>query len=606
MSALRGTGVTSGFALALVALLVNAGLMVFNVQRQAANDREVAHTHEVLADLEAYLSALKDAETSERGYVITGDEAYLQPYRDGRAEITDRMRSLLQRVNDNSSQLQHLMALHDLVDERLDLLDTVITVRSQWGREPAMELVVKGRGKEKMDTIRQAVSAIEDVEQGLLRARNDVAARSYRVAVGTGITGTLLTVGMVAAAYVLVRRELERRRQAEDDLRVAHDELEDRVKARTAELVAVNTALRLSEEQTRLVVDTAHGAFVAMDPTGRITDWNRRGEEVFGWPREEVLGRVLADIIIPPRYRQAHHDGLTRYLATGEAVVLNRRIEVTALRRDGREFPVELAIAPLWAGENVVFNAFVYDITERKQAQDELQRSNRELEQFASVASHDLQEPLRKIQAFGDRLAAKYAATLGEQGREYVERMQASAARMRKLIDDLLTFSRIATKAQAFAPVDLAVVAADVVSDLEGRIQQTGGRVEIGPLPVLDADPLQMRQLLQNLIGNGLKFRKPTEPPVVRVEGGLSPSENGTPRYELRVSDNGIGFEEIYLDRIFEVFQRLHGRHDYEGTGMGLAICRKIVERHGGTITARSALGQGATFVVNLPAKQAA
>src|SRR5690606_23769155 len=191
-----------------------------------------------------------------------------------------------------------------------------------------------------------------------------------------------------------------------------------------------------------------------------------------------------------------------------------------------------------------------------------LQRSNRELEQFASVASHDLQEPLRKIQAFGDRLQAKYAAVLDETGRDYVERMQAAAARMRKLIDDLLSFSRITTKAQPFEPVDLNEVAHEVISDLEERIQRSQGRVEIGPLPTLDADRLQMRQLLQNLISNGLKFHKPDTPPVVQIEAevtdlpehDLQPCPDSSdasppalqPWVRLTVRDNGIGFEEIY------------------------------------------------------------
>jgi light-regulated signal transduction histidine kinase (bacteriophytochrome) len=240
-------------------------------------------------------------------------------------------------------------------------------------------------------------------------------------------------------------------------------------------------------------------------------------------------------------------------------------------------------------------------------ANQSLQRSNLELEQFASVASHDLQEPLRKIQAFGDRLATRCASELGEQGRDYLARMQASATRMRSLIDALLSFSRVTTKAQPFVSVDLALTAQDVVSDLEDRIQRMEGKVEIGELPTLEADPLQMRQLLQNLIGNGLKFARPGEAPIVEVTSHLLPTPEGNgaiPRCELVVRDNGIGFEEVYLDRIFELFQRLHGRQEYEGTGMGLAICRKIVERHGGSITAQSAPDRGAAFLVTLPMRQ--
>jgi len=256
---------------------------------------------------------------------------------------------------------------------------------------------------------------------------------------------------------------------------------------------------------------------------------------------------------------------------------------------------------------------------ERQRAQDHLGRtaamltqSNRELQDFASVASHDLQEPLRKIQAFGDRLRQKCGGQLSEAGSDYLARMLNAASRMQTLINDLLTFSRVTTKAQPFSKVDLNVIARDVLSDLEVRIEQTGGSVEVSDLPVIDADPLQMRQLFQNLIANALKFRKPNEPSIVKIfadcnsqiaEGATWALANAE-TWQISVADNGIGFDEKYLDRIFTVFQRLHGRNAYEGTGVGLAVCRRIVERHNGSITARSKPGQGATFIVKLPSTQ--
>lgn len=247
-----------------------------------------------------------------------------------------------------------------------------------------------------------------------------------------------------------------------------------------------------------------------------------------------------------------------------------------------------------------------------KSRTEELTRSNTELEQFAYIASHDLQEPLRKVQAFGDMLANQFRETLGDEGRDYLQRMQGAAKRMQGLINDLLNYSRITTKAQPFEPVNLPDVARLVLSDLESRIQETGGRVELGPLPTLEAEPTQMRQLLQNLIGNALKYRRKTEPPVVTVRSRvLEPDaaaflSQGEPVQfcEITVEDNGIGFEQKYVDRIFAPFERLHGRSEYEGTGMGLAICRKIAERHGGTITARSVPDQGSTFIVTIPLQQ--
>jgi len=239
----------------------------------------------------------------------------------------------------------------------------------------------------------------------------------------------------------------------------------------------------------------------------------------------------------------------------------------------------------------------------------ELARSNAELQQFACIASHDLQEPLRKIQAFGNMLQEKYSEALSEQGCNYIERMQNAAQRMQILIDDLLLLSRITTKAQPFIPVNLAEITKEVLSDLEVLIQQTGGFVEVGELPTIDADPLQMRQLLQNLIGNALKFHREEEPPSIRLysqiiaEQQLESRENSAHAAlcQITVEDHGIGFDQKYCDRIFQVFQKLHGRNEYQGTGMGLAICRKIVERHNGSITAESTLGQGAKFIVTLP-----
>jgi len=262
---------------------------------------------------------------------------------------------------------------------------------------------------------------------------------------------------------------------------------------------------------------------------------------------------------------------------------------------------------------------YAIDITESKRAEmeiimfaEKLKISNNDLREFVYIASHDLQEPLRKVTAFGGRLKTNYAEALDEKGRDYLERMMNAAKRMQELINGLLAFSRVITKAQPFVTVDLSRVIREVMADLEVRIEQTGGSVEVGELPAIDADPVQMRQLFQNLISNALKFSKKDHPPVVRISGTCvhdNPDETSihvpdAERCQITVEDNGIGFDDKYAERIFGVFQRLHGRQEYEGTGIGLSVCKKIVERHGGLITAKGVQGEGAAFTVTLPVKK--
>lgn len=256
--------------------------------------------------------------------------------------------------------------------------------------------------------------------------------------------------------------------------------------------------------------------------------------------------------------------------------------------------------------DNLALEKKVQDRTEAlTQYADELERSNRELEDFAFVASHDLQEPLRKIRAFGDRLQMKFGPQLGEQGLDYAKRMYAASERMSVLIDDLLSFSRVTTRQKAFEQVDLNELADRVKEDLEFAIENTGAQVVVDDLPSVQADELQLGQVFANLISNSLKFRSQTETPVIRITCDHIESHQDQREWvRLTFADNGIGFDVKYKDRIFNLFQRLHGRDEYSGTGIGLALCRKIVERHGGMIDVQAKLGEGAIFIIDLPVTQ--
>jgi len=240
-----------------------------------------------------------------------------------------------------------------------------------------------------------------------------------------------------------------------------------------------------------------------------------------------------------------------------------------------------------------------------------LDQSNKELENFLKISSHDLQEPLRKLILFGGLLKDRYGRSLEDQGRDYIERMQKAVKRMQELINNLVTYSQVTTNTGVIIPVNITAIVHQVLSDLKLHSKEVNGRVEVSELPTIDADPVQMQHLFLGLIGNALKFRKKDEPPFVKINCSLMPNkagkpDNGTPDnilYQITVEDNGIGFQEEYSERIFDFFQRLHSNSDHEGAGIGLSICRKIAESHGGSITARGIPGQGSTFIVTLPAK---
>ncbi len=353
-------------------------------------------------------------------------------------------------------------------------------------------------------------------------------------------------------------------------------------------------------------------AIVAItDASGHITYVNRQFCKISKYSTTELIGKTHR-IINSQFHPKEFFIEMWQTISAGkvwDGEICNRA-------KDGGLYWVHTTIVP-YMDENAKPEQYVavrYDITERKLAEEQLKLyakklefSNKELQDFASIAAHDLQEPLRKIQSFSDRLKTKAKDELKPESIDYVDRIQNSAQRMQVLINDLLTYSRVTTKAQPFALLDLNQVVSQVVSDLEVRIEQSKGKVEWQNLPSIDADATQMSQLFQNLIWNALKFHRANVNPVVHIEAQIfqeSMLARSGPACQIKIKDNGIGFDEKYLDRIFTIFQRLHGRHEYEGTGIGLAVCKKIIDRHGGFITAQSNLEEGSTFLFTLPMRQ--
>lgn len=389
---------------------------------------------------------------------------------------------------------------------------------------------------------------------------------------------------------------------------------------RTEELAVLNK-LRESEERYRDLYDEAPVGYIELDCEGRIEKVNEKAVEMLGYTGGEMLGEYMWNFVVEKKeVKESIQAILSGYSPSGSA------LERTYRGKNGALIPVivEERVARDSKARITRIRSTIQEITELKRAKEELMRAkeslesrvrertaelelrNKELQDFVFIASHDLKEPLRKVQALGDLVLTRSAASMESESIDYLVRMRNAAARMGDLLESLLAYSRVLTEGNPFTRVSIAEAAQTALSNLETRIKETGGSVELGNLPTLEGDHVQLVQLFQNLFGNAFKFCRESQTPLVRVYSGFlqKGERSGSDQHEIYVEDNGIGFDEKYLDKIFIPFQRLHGRIEYEGVGMGLAICRKIVERHNGTITAKSVPGKGSTFIVRLPGEQ--
>ena len=378
------------------------------------------------------------------------------------------------------------------------------------------------------------------------------------------------------------------------------------------ELKEKEEALRASEKRYRSLFDLSHDGVVFVGLDGPIEEANDAYLDMVGYDLGELIG-VTYQQLTPTRWAAMEAEIVDQQLMSRG---YTDEYEKEYIRKEGSVFPVAVRsiLVRDEAGTPVRIMGIVRDITEQKEAKEALERhaldlarSNEELEQFAYVASHDLQEPLRKIRAFGALLADEKQESLDEEGRQYIDFMTDAAARMQTLVSDLLALSRVTTAAQPFEDLPLSDVFDTVLSDLSVSLDEAEGYVEVAEVPTIEADRTQMDQLFRNLIGNALKFRKPGVAPRVTVrmaaEAKPLPAIPG-PAHTIVVADNGIGFEPSQGSKLFQPFKRLHARHQYEGAGIGLAICEKIVLRHHGRITATGTPGEGATFTVTLPRRQ--
>ena len=367
----------------------------------------------------------------------------------------------------------------------------------------------------------------------------------------------------------------------------------------------VEGALNESEQQIKASFQQAAIGIAHLSLKGTWLTYNDKFCQIIGYEREELEKTSIFDITHPEEVSNVQK--MINDLLGDNVQSFSR--ETQFLRKDGIPVWVNVTISPVSSpsGEPLYFILFLENITKRREIEEMLQslvkdlaEANQSLEDFTRTASHDLQEPLRKIVSFSDRLRISMGDKLDDREKEYFIRLENSSIKMQKLIEDLLRYSRISSLPPEMGLLDLREVVDEVLLDLEVNIERSKGVIEIKSLPKIEADKTQMRQLFQNLISNALKFHDKTEPPKIEIDS----RNKGNGYWEILIQDNGIGMKEEHIKRIFKPFERLHGSSEFPGTGMGLAICLKVVTRHRGKIVVKSSLGKGTLYIVDLPEHQ--
>ncbi|HEY6171126.1 MAG TPA: CHASE3 domain-containing protein [Candidatus Kapabacteria bacterium] len=582
------------FFVAALILIILSGFSYIRIGQLIKAAELVDHTKEVKLSLERTYVELVQAESSQRGYIHSKNTAFLNNFYLALENLNRQIDRADFLTKDSPKQQANIQKLRETVEKRNRFMKELLA-DSEHSPIPSERWMV---GKVIMEDIRQLISIMGREEDRLLEMRSSVFKSEVSTAPLLTISLTIGAVIILVFAYIKILKELK----TSDSLRF---EVEGR------------------EQRIQSILEAAPDAVVTIDKDGIITSWNAEAEHIFGWNKDETIGKTLPETIIPNRHHHGHTNGMKRYLSTGEGPVLNKAIEVHGRTKAGTEVPIELKIAASEGNDSIEFIGFMRDVSIRKELEDiarkrtqeiieinkALVKTNEELESFAYISSHDLQEPLRHIQTFISRIKDKDHEQLSDNSKKFFSKIESASVRMQALIADLLAYSRANTEAKSFEQTNIEEVIKEVLSELQETIEEKKAVIEIEGMCTISTIQYQFQQMLHNLLSNALKFSRPDVQPHISIYcknivpvAGIHPEIIPGKTYcHISVTDNGIGFDEQYKDRIFQVFQRLHDKNTIAGTGIGLAIVKKIVENHNGIITASGQPGNGARFDIYLP-----
>jgi PAS domain S-box-containing protein len=588
-----------------VILTVLLSLLTWRAARQATETVDwVAQTQEVMTVLESLLRHSLDVETGGRGFAETGSVPFLEPYESGRPAVVQDLNAL-RRLLVTPDQLQRLNVLEGQTNNQGKDVEEIVSTRQNTGKILSVGLFEQG--KHDMDGVRITVEQMEVAERELLALRMQharAAQHSSSVVIALGSLLVLSIAGMTVSRVMVVSAG------ARAQLKALNADLEQRVEQRTAALqseVAVRKRTEEMRERLAAIVDSSDDAIVSKTLDGTISAWNRGAEKVFGYSAAEIVGKPML-VLLPPE-RIDEESGILAHIRSGERV---DHFETVRVRKDGTRIDVSVTISPIRDrnGAIVGVSKVARDITRRKTDEleirnlneeleeriakrtEELAAANHELEAFSYSVSHDLRVPLRHIAGFSRILVNNFGPVMAVEAREYLQLIEEAVRRMGLLVEGLLNLAKLGHQSLNLCRTELNAIVNAVISILEPECEGREVEWRIAKLPALECDPILMTQVFQNLLGNALKYSRNRPCPVIEVDSIQQP---GRPPV-IFVRDNGAGFNREYADRLFGVFQRFHTDSEFEGTGVGLAMVHRIIQKHGGTIWAESEVDHGATF----------